>query len=320
MDTKCSNLTCLSFTYIVEICNKEDPRKFYKKTGKLGQGASGKVYSAVEVKTGRSVAIKEMNLNDCISKPLLLNEILIMMDLKHENIVSFIDCHISKEGGEGSKSIIKLYLVMENMSAGALTGLIDESREVSGVGNQSTMFTEDKIAYVCRESLEAIKMLHDKNIIHRDIKSDNILLDHDGNVKLADFGFVAQLENQLSRRKTTVGTPYWMAPEVIRNTKYGVKVDIWSLGIMAIEMLEGVPPYMDEEPVKAVFLIVANGKPKLKPSTKLSPELQSFLDACLQVDVSQRASAEELLLVSINFIVESFKSLNSPNYVASVYP
>ncbi|OCK82700.1 Pkinase-domain-containing protein [Lepidopterella palustris CBS 459.81] len=276
-----------------EVVSKDKPLDSYNKQKKIGQGASGSVYVA-RVREGATspmarrilhengpraqVAIKQMDLRNQPRKELIVNEIIVMKDSKHPNIVNFLDAFLQEEQSE-------LWVVMEFMEGGALTDVIDNNPSIS----------EDQIATICLETCKGLEHLHQQNIIHRDIKSDNVLLDGRGNVKITDFGFCAKLTEQRSKRATMVGTPYWMAPEVVKQKEYGNKVDIWSLGIMAIEMIESEPPYLNEEPLKALYLIATNGTPRLKKPDKLSKELKAFLSVCLCVDVKSRASATELM-------------------------
>ncbi|KAM9211259.1 serine/threonine-protein kinase PAK 3-like [Leptosomus discolor] len=180
----------------------------------------------------------------------------------------------------------ELRVVMEYMAGGALTEDVTQF-----------CMEEGQLAAVCRECLQALDFLHSKQVIHRDIKSDNILLAVDGTVKLADFGICARLSPEQSRRSTVVGSPYWLAPEVVRKEAYGPKVDIWSLGVVAIEMAEGQPPSIDEDPLRAMDLIATNGTPELQNPEQLCAEFRAFWSCCLEVDVGRRGSAQDLLQV-----------------------
>ncbi|KAJ2611135.1 hypothetical protein H4S08_003300 [Coemansia sp. RSA 1365] len=258
-----------------QICNPNDPQLLYRNFVKIGQGASGGVYTAQPVGSPSIVAIKQMNLLKQPKKDLIINEILVMRESKHKNIVNFIDSFLHR--GD-------LWVVMEYMEGGSLTDVVTNN-----------LMTEGQIATVCRETLEGLEHLHAKGVIHRDIKSDNVLLSMNGDIKLTDFGFCAQLTENMAKRTTMVGTPYWMSPEVVMRKEYGPKVDVWSLGIMAIEMVEGEPPYLNENPLRALYLIATTGTPKIQNPESLSPIFRDFLGKALEVSAEKRPNATELL-------------------------
>jgi len=265
-------------TTLAELVSKEDPLKIYKNMTKIGEGAAGEVFVATNVKTNSKVAIKKMEINNENVK-LLVTEIGIMRTSKHPNIVEYYDSYIVNER--------EIWVVMEFMGGGCLTDVLECFDTVK--------LTEPQIAYVARETLRSLSYIHSLHCIHRDIKSDNLLLGLDGALKLADFGYAAQLNKKQSKRNTVVGTPYWMAPELIRGHDYGIKVDIWSLGIMGIEMAEGEPPYMEYPPLRALFLITTKGIPPLKEQSKWSRDLHDFMNRCLDTNVQTRPDANELL-------------------------
>ncbi|ESO01877.1 hypothetical protein HELRODRAFT_65840, partial [Helobdella robusta] len=238
--------------------------------------ASGVVYEAKHLVRGDVVAIKKMDLAKQQRKELLISEIEVMREFKHPNIVNYIECYLETE---------KLWVVMEYLEGGCLTDVCTE-----------TLVNESQISGITKKCLEALSFLHSRKVIHRDMKSDNVLLGMEGQVKVTDFGYCAQIRvADNSKRSTMVGTPYWMAPEVIARKKYSYKVDIWSMGIIIIEMIDGEPPYLNETPVRALYLIAVNGKPKIQNAGKFSTALLDFADKCLTVDVSKRATADELL-------------------------
>ncbi|CAN7999516.1 unnamed protein product [Ixodes hexagonus] len=257
------------------VVSSGDPRENLDNFVKIGEGSTGIVCIATEKPSGRQVAVKKMDLRKQQRRELLFNEVVIMRDYHHPNIVEMHDSFLVGD---------ELWVVMEFLEGGALTDIVTHAR-----------MGEEQIATVCKQCLKALAFLHSQGVIHRDIKSDSILLASDGRVKLSDFGFCAQVSPELPKRKSLVGTPYWMAPEVISRLPYGPEVDVWSLGIMCIEMVDGEPPFFNEPPLQAMRRIRDMPPPKLRNTHKVSPRLQGFLEKMLVRDPGQRATAFELL-------------------------
>jgi len=260
-----------------DLCGDPATKELYSNLEKIGEGAAGEVFIATSKERNEQVAIKKMAINHDNVK-LLCTEISIMKSSSHPNIVEFIDCFVVENN--------QLWIIMELMD-GCLTDVLEQFPKVA--------LDERQIALVCRETLKSLSYIHNSHRVHRDIKSDNILLNSRGEIKIADFGYAAQLTQEKQWRRTVVGTPYWMAPELIRGHDYGQKVDIWSLGIMLREMIEGEPPYMEFPPLRALFLITTKGIPPLEMEEKYSPQLVAFYSRCLEKDVEKRPDADELL-------------------------
>lgn len=258
------------------VVSAKDPRDNLDQFIKIGEGSTGTVCIARERNTNRQVAVKKMDLRKQQRRELLFNEVVIMRDYHHPNIVEMYDSYLVND---------ELWVVMEFLEGGALTDIVTHSR-----------MDEEQIATVCKQCLKALAYLHSQGVIHRDIKSDSILLAPDGRVKLSDFGFCAQVSQELPKRKSLVGTPYWMSPEVISRLPYGPEVDVWSLGIMVIEMVDGEPPFFNEPPLQAMRRIREMPPPRLKNAHKVTGKLQAFLDRMLVRDPAQRATAADLLV------------------------
>ncbi|CAF2365014.1 unnamed protein product [Rotaria sp. Silwood2] len=260
------------------IAGKDDPMARFIIKKKLGSGAAGDVDLALDTKTNTKIAIKRMLWSKQPRKELIVSEIRVMKNCRFRSIVNFLDCYLRPN---------ELWIVMEYMNGGQLTHIVEQ-----------TVLDEGQMAAVTKECLEALQFLHSKNIIHRDVKSDNVLVGFDGSVKLTDFGFCAQLANTESLRTTMVGTPYWMSPEVIKKLKYDRKVDVWSLGILMIEMIDGSPPYINEQPFRAMCKIAMQEEPPTitaESQARISSDTMNFLKRCLTIDPQQRADTYELL-------------------------
>ncbi|XP_062370421.1 serine/threonine-protein kinase PAK 1-like [Cinclus cinclus] len=225
----------------------------------------------------KTVAIKKMSLGEQ-NRERAVNEILVLQGKKNPNIVNSLDSFLVDED---------LWLVMEYMDGGTLQDIVTQTRMAEG-----------EMAAVSRECLQGLDFLHSNRVIHRDLKSSNILLGMDGSVKLADFGLCAQLSPEQDQCSSMVGTAHWMAPEVVTSSPYGPKVDIWSFGIVTIEMVEGEPPYFKQTGAMARALIRQNGTPQLQEPRRLSALLRDFLECSLEPDEERRFSAQELLQVN----------------------
>ncbi|XP_057896473.1 serine/threonine-protein kinase PAK 2-like, partial [Melospiza georgiana] len=223
----------------------------------------------------KQVAIKKINLQGLRRKELTFNEIMIMKRYRGPNVVNYLDSYLVGE---------ELSLVMEYMDGGTLSNVISW-----------TCLSEDEMAAISQECLQGLQFLHSNHVIHRDVKSSNILLRTDASVKLADFGLFAQLSPEQGRRSSMAGAAGWLAPEVVTGQPCGPKVDIWSLGIMGIEMVEQEVPSWNATPVLPQLLIATGGRQKLQQPNLFSSCLRDFLSCCLQRDEARRWSAKELL-------------------------
>eukprot|EP01088_Endostelium_zonatum_P015685 TRINITY_DN3966_c0_g1_i1.p1 TRINITY_DN3966_c0_g1~~TRINITY_DN3966_c0_g1_i1.p1 ORF type:complete len:390 (+),score=112.26 TRINITY_DN3966_c0_g1_i1:61-1230(+) len=257
--------------------SSEDPYEIWDFVSKLGEGGVGTVWKARDRRSGEFAAVKVIKLEqgDEGLEAILL-EIDILKDCRHKNIVNYIGSWLGDN---------ELLIAMEYCGGGSVSDIEDVLDEG---------LTEEQIASICRDCLVGLQYLHSCKKIHRDIKAGNILLTENGDVKLADFGVSTQLTNTMSKRNSFIGTPYWMAPEVIEGLKYDFLVDVWSLGITAIEMGELLPPYSSVHPMRALFLIPKNPPPELEEE-KWTNEFRDFVKSCLVKDPKKRATVEQLL-------------------------
>ncbi|KAG2229654.1 kinase-like domain-containing protein [Thamnidium elegans] len=268
----------LNSSFIDDIADSADPNSIYTDLILIAEGESGPMYAAKHILSKRIVAIKKIphTAKEKLSK--IRNELTTMKMSRHPNVVEFIACYTTRDD---------IWVVMECMDVSLA--------DIISIDPEAARMAEDQIGRVARDILRALCRIHRLNRIHRDIRSDNILLNMRGEIKLADFGHCAQLSKTQPERNSIVGTPYWMAPEVIKGLKYTSKVDIWSLGVVLLEMAEGDPPYVEYPPLRALFLIVSNGLPTLKEPDRWSEHFKEFFELCTTNDPAQRPDAETLL-------------------------
>ncbi|XP_047523541.1 serine/threonine-protein kinase mig-15 isoform X5 [Pieris napi] len=272
----------------IDLSALKDPAGIFELIEVVGNGTYGQVYKGRHTKTGQLAAIKVMDVTQDEEEEIKLEINVLKKYSTHRNIATYYGAFI-KKSPPGKDD--QLWLVMEYCGAGSVTDLVKSTKGQS--------LKEEWISYICREILRGLSYLHSNKVIHRDIKGQNVLLTDNAEVKLVDFGVSAQLDRTIGRRNTFIGTPYWMAPEVIAcdenpEATYDNRSDLWSLGITALEMAESQPPLCDLHPMRALFLIPRNPPPRLK-SKKWAKKFHSFIETVLVKDYHQRPYTEQLL-------------------------
>lgn len=251
------------------------PEEVFDIICKLGEGSYGSVYKALHKESGQVLAIKQVPVDTDLQE--IIKEISIMQQCDSPYVVKYYGSYFKNTD---------LWIVMEYCGAGSVSDIMRLRKKT---------LSEDEIATILCDTLKGLEYLHRRRKIHRDIKAGNILLNTEGHAKLADFGVAGQLTDTMAKRNTVIGTPFWMAPEVIQEIGYDCVADIWSLGITALEMAEGKPPYGDIHPMRAIFMIPTKPPPSFREPDQWSSEFIDFVSQCLVKNPDERATAEFLL-------------------------
>ncbi|ELP91583.1 serine/threonine protein kinase, putative [Entamoeba invadens IP1] len=252
---------------------QSDPDENYENLAKMENGDEDE-YMATRKSDGLEVSLRRIGVTDK-NKKVIVREVSVLKKCSNENILKYVECYLIND---------MLWLVTELMDFGELTNLIDL--------HQSLPMLEMHIAYVMDHLVDALCYIHSIGYIHRDIKSDNLLVKKDGIIKLANFGSVAFVDEKHPTRNSVIGTPFWMSPELIRSMDYGNKVDTWSLGVTCFECAHGAPPYIDLPPMKAMLQITTKGMPDLEG--QWSDNFKKFFGDCCQSDVEKRPTETQL--------------------------
>ncbi|XP_030021132.1 serine/threonine-protein kinase 4 isoform X4 [Manduca sexta] len=272
------------------------PEEVFDIICKLGEGSYGSVYKALHKESGQVLAIKQVPVDTDLQE--IIKEISIMQQCDSPYVVKYYGSYFKNTD---------LWIVMEYCGAGSVSDIMRLRKKT---------LSEDEIATILCDTLKGLEYLHRRRKIHRDIKAGNILLNTEGHAKLADFGVAGQLTDTMAKRNTVIGTPFWMAPEVIQEIGYDCVADIWSLGITALEMAEGKPPYGDIHPMRAIFMIPTKPPPSFREPDQWSPEFIDFVSQCLVKNPDERATAEFLL--THEFIGDALRNAKHPSILSTM--